>query len=545
MIPKELYPTPEKVARKMLGLVDFKRVGTILEPSAGNGDLARVAMSKYNSEHRRDRHSWDAEKCPFPSEVIDLVEIDEKCAAYLKHQGGNVIADDYLRLKTFKRYDLIVMNPPFSEGVKHLLKAVEMQKYGGQIVCLLNAETINNPYTLERKALLDQIEKYGATVTDFGNCFATAERPTDAQIFCVYFNIPKGFQSDILDGLEQAKKHEAAQEQECTEISTEVDEYINAILGQYQRECEAGLRLINEFRAIGKVTLTSFDETDISREPILKLQVKGKDRGGESENRFLEAVRYKYWSTFFNRPSIRRRMTGAMQNEFLSQLDRLKYIEFNLKNIAEIKLRLSQSTVESVEKAIMDLFHEFARDHSWYPECAKNIHHYYNGWATNKCGVINKKVIIPLQGFDTRWRGEKELYMSYDLTRKLADIEKVCSYLDTGMTETWESVASILKQAQGSGQSQNIELKYFYVTFYKKGTTHITFKDMEILKRFNIFAGQREGGLPPSYGKKMYSEMSEKEREIIDAFEGVESYTAVMADPDKYLIAENNLLMLT
>lgn len=541
MIPKELYPTPANVAHKMLSLVDFRRVNTILEPSAGNGDLAREAMRKYDTENWRSHR--DSEKNPFPAEIIDLVEIDDKCAAFLRAQGGNVIADDFLRLKTFKRYDLIVMNPPFSEGAKHLLKAVKMQKYGGQIVCLLNAETINNPYTLERKMLLDEIEKYGATVTDFGNCFATAERPTEIKIYCVYFDIPKGFQSDILDGLERAEKYEAGQEQDCTEVSTEVDEYINAILGQYQRECEAGLKLINECRAVGKIAMTSFDEKDICTEPILKLQVKGKDQGGDSENRFLEAVRYKYWSTFFNRPEISRRMTGDMQNEFLSQLDKLKYIEFNLKNIAEIRLKLSQSTVESIEKAIMDLFHEFARDHSWYSECAKNIHHYYNGWATNKCGVINKKVIIPLNGFSS-WSGGPDI-ASYNVTRKLADVEKVFSYLDTGMTEAWESVANALQKAQESWQTQKIELKYFTVTFYKKGTTHIVFKDMEILKRFNIFAGQREGGLPPSYGKKTYGEMSDRERAVIDEFEGEESYAAVMAEPNKYLIAENNLLMLT
>ena len=34
------------------------------------------------------------------------------------------------------------MNPPFSNGDKHLLKALKMQEKGGAIICLLNAETI-------------------------------------------------------------------------------------------------------------------------------------------------------------------------------------------------------------------------------------------------------------------------------------------------------------------------------------------------------------------------------------------------------------------
>lgn len=53
-----------------------------------------------------------------------------------------------------KEYDLIVMNPPFENGVKHLLKALEMQsRNGGSIVCLLNAETIKNQCTNERITL--------------------------------------------------------------------------------------------------------------------------------------------------------------------------------------------------------------------------------------------------------------------------------------------------------------------------------------------------------------------------------------------------------
>ncbi len=102
-----------------------------------------------------------------------------------------------------------------------------------------------------------------------------------------------------------------------------------------------------------------------------------------------------------------------------------------------------------------------------------------------------------------------------------------------------------MNAAQDAGQSQNIEFRYFFVTFYKKGTAHIIFKDMELLKRFNIFAGRKEGGLPPSYGKRAYSDMSVLERDIIDEFEGEESYGEVFANPDKFLVTAENLLALT
>lgn len=538
MIPKELYPTPAAVAWKMARLVDFKRVESILEPSAGNGDLAKATIGALNAH--RYRGFAEKEDDPFLADVVDVIEIDEKCRAYLKSQKANVVAEDFLKFQTFKRYDLIIMNPPFSDGVKHILKAIEMQKYGGQIVCLLNSETINNPYTLERKVLAEKIAQYDGKVYDYGQCFSRAERPTDVNICCVYIDIPKGAQSDILDGLEKASKAEEQENDDRYEISSELDEYMRAIVGQYRRECEAGLKLINEFNAISKIALTSFK--DGLKQPILELRIYGDRYSVENtENRFLERVRYKYWEAFFARPEICKKMTGKMQEEFYSRLDELKKIEFSLDNIYELQIRMTKNTIGSVEDAIMDLFHEFTRDHSWFPECAKNIHHYYNGWATNRCGVINKKVIIPLGGFSDSWGGGKHLSLDYRTERKLADIEKVFSYLDTGITDCWESVTDILAAARSAGQSQNIEFKYFTVTFYKKGTTHITFKNMELLKRFNIFAGQREGGLPPSYGKKSYSDMTEREKEIIDEFQGEADYNEVYQNSERYVVTAEML----
>lgn len=539
MIPKELFPTPEDVARRMTRLVDFNRVESILEPSAGYGNLAAAAIAAYDDRHYRGFN--EKERDPFLADVVDLVEIDEKCRAFLKSKKANVAADDFLKLQTFKRYDLIIMNPPFSDGVKHILKAIEMQRYGGQIVCLLNSETINNPYTLERKVLADKIKQYDGKVFDYGQCFMHSDRPTDVNISCVYIDIPKGAKSDILDGLEKAAKVEEQEFDERQQLSSELDEYMRAVVGQYQRECEAGLKLINEFYAVSKISLTSF-KNDF-KQSILELKVFGKGNGS-IENRYLESVRYKYWEAFFARPEICKKMTGEMQEEFYSRLNELKKIEFNLDNIYELQVRMTKNTIGSIENAIMELFHEFAREHSWYAECAKNIHHYYNGWATNKCGVIYKKVIIPLSGFRDNYRGEKVLALDYNPRRKIADIEKVFSYLDTGVTDCWETVDNIMERAQSIGQSQNIEFKYFTVTFYKKGTAHIVFKDMELLKRFNIFAGQHDGGLPPSYGKKAYSDMTEREKAIIDEFQGAEDYNEVFLNNDRYLVTSENLLAL-
>jgi len=50
--------------------------------------------------------------------------------------------------------------------------------------------------------------------------------------------------------------------------------------------------------------------------------------------------------------------------------------------------------------------------------------------------------------------------------------------------------------------------------------------------------------LPPGYGKKLYSEMDEEKRQVIDEFEGELSYRKVVNNPDRYILESSKLLML-
>lgn len=85
------------------------------------------------------------------------------------------------------------------------------------------------------------------------------------------------------------------------------------------------------------------------------------------------------------------------------------------------------------------------------------------------------------------------------------------------------------------GITKNIACKFFQATFYKKGTVHITFTCPELIDRFNIYAAQNRGWLPPSYGKKSYKDMTAEEKTVIDSFQGEKAYNEVMAKSDYYL----------
>ena len=49
MLPKDFYPTPGHLIDKMLSGVDFSMIKSILEPSAGKGDIVEVLKKEEGS----------------------------------------------------------------------------------------------------------------------------------------------------------------------------------------------------------------------------------------------------------------------------------------------------------------------------------------------------------------------------------------------------------------------------------------------------------------------------------------------------------------
>lgn len=102
---KGFYPTPEDLAQKMVAGIDWYKVNSVLEPSAGKGDLARVAAYRLHNrrsgyppydEHSRRRAIEDAD--------VDCIELDPLLRNALEGHGFRVIHDDFMGFETQKRY---------------------------------------------------------------------------------------------------------------------------------------------------------------------------------------------------------------------------------------------------------------------------------------------------------------------------------------------------------------------------------------------------------------------------------------------------------
>lgn len=580
----EFYPTPKALVEKMLQGVNLDMVKTILEPSAGKGDILRVlaikeSMSyrhsnnafdvdcieidpnlrqilKYNFSGKReaslrnkiqeikDLRKWNSDTRDYtpltPEQKDELGSLESEAETILSN-GIHIVHDDFLTYNPYKRYDLIIMNPPFSHGAEHLLKAIKIQERGGDIICLLNAETLKNPYTEVRKELIRQLDKYSANIEYALNAFAEGERKTAVEIAIIKLHIEAlQEESDIYERFKRAENMEDINPEEINAL--EVTDYIKAIINQFNVEMKSGLELIRQYRAMMPYMQCSFEDGLYGKDPILRL-TDSCDRGYESVsiNNYLKAVRLKYWKALLANPKFTGKLTTKLQEEYSTMVNKLADYDFSEFNIKTLSAEMNVKIKSGIEDSIITMFDTLTEEHSWYPE-TKNNRHYYDGWATNKAHKIDKKVIIPCYGIFGSWSGKPEVY---NAVSALQDIERILNYLDGGMTmdvDLHKNLETYFKQ----GITKNVPLKYFKATFYKKGTVHLVFNCPELIKRFNIYAAQNKAWLPPCYGKKKYTNMTPEEKTVIDSFQGEADYNKTLEKAAYYFapVAKQSLMQL-
>lgn len=123
-VSHQFYPTPESIARIAAELADIGPDDNVLEPSAGQGDLAAF----------------------LPKDRTTCVEISPLHCAILKAKGHDPVQVDFLAWadevgRGGAEFDAIVMNPPFSQGrwQAHTEAAAGLLSDTGRLVAVLPA----------------------------------------------------------------------------------------------------------------------------------------------------------------------------------------------------------------------------------------------------------------------------------------------------------------------------------------------------------------------------------------------------------------------
>lgn len=114
----DFFPTPVAVAHRMARLARISKGMRVLEPSAGNGNLADAAAAAGGE--------------------VDVIEISSQLRDILTLKGYSAVANDFNTFTPDEPYKAILMNPPFSkrQDAEHIMRAYGMLASGGTLVAI-------------------------------------------------------------------------------------------------------------------------------------------------------------------------------------------------------------------------------------------------------------------------------------------------------------------------------------------------------------------------------------------------------------------------
>lgn len=477
MFGNQFYPTPDSLVQKMIEPYfktlkskehgwehRYLKADKILEPSAGKGNIL-----DYLCVHgMRDK-----------KQNIACCELDPELRMILGGKRYRVVDSDFLTYEPDNEsFDLIIMNPPFKDGVDHILKAWEIASK--HVVCVLNAETIRNPYTEKRQLLRELIERYGKY--EF-HCeqFVDAENPTDVEIAIVWLEKPEVQPEVEFD--EEYEKEFTPNIGEFNENALASRNLIEALVQQY----ESAKALLVEIHQLGKKY--NFYTKDLSKNHEEKETVHG------SLKESVDNMKRQFWRYVFDKTNLGRKTTSKFQKDFDTFTTSTQDMAFSVNNIVSV-LDLFRMNIGSImERCLLEAFDAACAYHS-----DNKIHR--EGWKTNDSYRCAKKIIMP---YGIRY--DKDSYSPWcdywSRSDFFTDLDKVMCFLTGRDIEHIRSIAwavqeriRYLNSNQSADHRMPFESSFFEIKIFKKGTIHIEFHDEDLWNRFNIEAAKGKNWLP-------------------------------------------------
>lgn len=476
MFGTQFYPTPDDLADRMVQpFIDRDWTGPVkvLDPSAGSGSLLSAV----------DRALGN---------VADLqltgIELDAELCAMCNGKGYRTSNVDFLRAPVMGRYDLIIMNPPFANGADHVVRAWKHLKQGGNLVALVNAADYRDDAKGDGRSMLQGLTKKYGTKTIIEGAFSEAQRKTDVTVALLYLTKPEPVKTKPLfdpEGMDYRDKLSDELPEQETEVATR----------------NVARNLVLDYDAAVMAYL-EFKRSERRFERYKRRALGYTDRPGEGDydqreyDRAVAEMTQKAWDRVLTLTKVKERMSSNVQKEFDRMVQDQYGLAFTEKNIYALLQQLIDKSSDIASQCVLDAYDMLTR---YSP---KNIDP-KKRWKTNSAYRINKRVILPCPiGVDPymggRWKTTHWYDNSYarscvtDLDRALCHltgkgIENVVSICD-GLNNAVDGIPMHLVE-------QVAESEFFTMRFYKKGTAHLTFKDLDLLDQFNRYVAEKRGWL--------------------------------------------------
>lgn len=543
----EFFPTPLPLIEKMLepykgrirvgGWNSYEKDGykladkIILDPSAGKGDILDFITGAYILREGVNRDSvkdWDREKhgekttegsCE--QKNVRCIERDPELQYLLQGKGYRLIDSDFLKYEGDTQFDLILMNPPFSNGDEHLLKAWSIIE-NGDIVCLLNAETIKNPFTERRKLLIKIIEDSKGSVEYIQNGFTDAERKTSVEVALVRLTkVTETSKFDFDFKNVSSEKGFNLTEDTIRDLPETLDIVGNMII-QFEETKKYFIEYLKVSEALKFYCkpIINFEQSEYRSIMDIIEKLKGTKR--EKFNEFTDNIRSDMWRIVINKLGMERYMTQSVRKNFESFTSKQGAMQFTKENISHLIQMLIMNGSTILEKAIVEVFDSMT---SYYKENRLHV----EGWKTNDSWKVNRKVIFPYGvNFDNKWSKLSNNGAKFEINHgHYTDIDKVMCYITGTTYERCLTIHEALSKKfewvgyikPGDKFSNECQSSFFKIKFWKKGTIHIEFRDVKLWEEFNIRACKDKNWLPPGEWEAYQAKKNPKPEPLAEKFQ--------------------------
>lgn len=442
MFNPDFYPTPAEVAAEMLDCLDL-RGKTVLEPSAGSGNLVRECLQRGAAEIL-----W-CEKEPQLQDM--LANIRGSIPAY---------SADFFQLQSsdVSHIDSIAMNPPFSADEAHILHAWEIAPAGCEIVSLCNWNTVDGYYNRSQLQLSKLIEAYGAK-ENLGECFSTAERPTNVSVGLVRLTKPrqKGNEGDEFDGFFLAPDDIEAQGEGLIPYRRSRD-----IVNRYVEAC----RLFDQQVEIGTQMHNVLDGF-FGKELGLQVTIEG---AAVTCNRFRKDLQKAAWKHVFDEFLPQQMATSQLAkdiNVFVEKQSQIPFTERNLFRMLQIVAGTQEQRIDKAVEQAIDSLTKYTKENRYGLE----------GWVTNSGYMLNQKFIRAHMA-EMSWSGNGISLKTYGgVSDEIRDLIKAMCFI-TG--RNYDEVGHPAKPEGGLfWPGEWYDWGFFEFKAFKKGTVHFRFKSKD------------------------------------------------------------------
>lgn len=520
----QFYPTPLKLAMRLSGMFKKRPIIRLLEPSAGNGDL----LNGLYLEH----------------DEVDLIEVDVSRHELLRTKG-TVVGTDFLESKDLSMYSHILMNPPFRNGVKHVLHAWK-HLFSGEISAILNASSVDHPKTLDECRLCALIDEYGR-VEYAEDAFISPEtlRKTRVKVALVYLEKKpsddfweKGiFESLKKDDTEFDEKNQDMPGQGLALGGAQVQALVRAFDAAWEARKRS---LIAEEKSL---RFDEFFQTQVQQivgqnEMYLEREFKPlQERLSESYKQLKRAA----WISVLNTAELRKYLSCKVTQSVLNDFEPVRALAFTESNIYGFMQGFAMQQGHFQKQMVLDLFDLIVSRYS--DNCI-----FYKSWKSNErhqVGMALRRRRFILGGFSLEgWRSD----IGYTNVNRLKEIDKVFALMD-GKNEAEYGIDTLFaNRLRDLRNGMRLSTTYFEIRFYPGiGTIHFFPKDQRLIDRINLLVGKARSWIPEPYTEEdmdnyrsaekvsdlaakkltrsMFHNMSENEEEIIGIIEDAEEKT--------------------